>query len=386
MAGARELAAQGPLVFEGFAARKGLSSDPLFGGAALSAYSGPFGLRLGGGLHLADSQGSYPVPLGDPYPFGRPCRPFECPPPFRDSRGLDVGAWTADADLIFAPLRSVPVARALLLGFSPYGFAGIGRYSTQPNNGRDTTLTTVSYGVGAQHNLLGWLGVGAEARYRRSLGSDSAIAVGSPRAWEYRLAFTISFGGPHPATTRPAGNVRPSVRDQPAERVASDEESAARRAARVLDLAESYLDTPYRRGGTTPTGGFDAAGFVQYVYAQQGIRLPGTSRRIAEVGTEVSTRIGALRPGDLLFFANEGSSVDHVAIYAGHERIVHSSASGGGVRYDILGEGERGQWFADHLVTARRLLRDDSGRPMRDGDEPDPPDRAPRASRAGDTR
>src|SRR6185503_14752456 len=65
----------------------------------------------------------------------------------------------------------------------------------------------------------------------------------------------------------------------------------------------------------------------------------------------------ALRPGDLLFFANDGTNINHVAIYAGQDRIIHATASGAGVRYDTLGEGERGEWFADHLVKARRVTR-----------------------------
>jgi cell wall-associated NlpC family hydrolase len=130
----------------------------------------------------------------------------------------------------------------------------------------------------------------------------------------------------------------------------------ARRAARLLDRAEGYLDAPYRVGGTEATTGFDAPGFVQSLYAGEGIALPRSAAEMAAVGDEVAIRVGSLRPGDLLFFGNDGTAVDHVAIYVGRERIIHSSASGGGVRYDTLGEGERGQWFSGHLVSARRVL------------------------------
>jgi len=104
------------------------------------------------------------------------------------------------------------------------------------------------------------------------------------------------------------------------------------------------------------------------------------------VGETVSLRVGSLRPGDLLFFANDGSNVDHVAIYAGHERFIHSSASGGGVRYDVLGEGDRGRWFAEHLVTACRISGGDTTQPTTQdpsGNKSlDPPDVAPTAPRA----
>ena len=51
----RELAAQGPGVFDAFAARKDSPSDPLFSGIGLTGYSGIFGLRVSGGLNFNKS-------------------------------------------------------------------------------------------------------------------------------------------------------------------------------------------------------------------------------------------------------------------------------------------------------------------------------------------
>jgi cell wall-associated NlpC family hydrolase len=389
----REIAAQGPGVFDAFAARKDSPSDPLFSGIGLTGYSGMFGLRVSGGLNFnksGNNQDTFAAPQ-----YYR-CDRFQC----RGSRpqrysydsglGIGVGGWSADADLIFAPFRAFPVAKSLLLGFSPYGFVGIGGTGVSPNNAADTSRATWSYGVGVHHDLLGWLGLSAEARNRRSFNNDSAIAIGSSRNWEYRAGLSISFGGHHDAvpSRSPRGIIVPS------ENLEVDHfetaESAARITARVLDRAESYVDTPYRSGGTNPSIGFDAAGFVQYVFGREGVALPRTSHAIAELGEEVSTRVGALRPGDLLFFGNDGSTIDHVAIYAGHDRIIHASASGDGVRYDVLGEGARGEWFADHLVTARRIVAEGRARPRvrrddsRDEGALDAPDRAPAArGRAG---
>jgi phosphatidylserine/phosphatidylglycerophosphate/cardiolipin synthase-like enzyme len=66
----------------------------------------------------------------------------------------------------------------------------------------------------------------------------------------------------------------------------------------------------------------------------------------------------AIEPGDLVMFEDEGG-INHVAIYVGHARIIHSSETGGGVRYDDLGT-ERGRWFASHLAAARRIAVDGS--------------------------
>lgn len=388
------LSAQGPGIFDMFAARKQASNDPLFVGLGLTGYSGIFGLRVSGALNFnggnSSSNGNGP---GQYYTCDRfQCHTYRQPQAtyYDPGLGFGVGGWSVDADLLIAPLRELPIAKSLLLGFSPYAFVGIGGSGVSPSNATDTSRATWSYGVGVHHDLLGWLGVTAEARSRRSLHSDSVIAIGSSREWEYRVGLSISFGGGSQqdvAVTSgpPAGIIVPS---EPSELDGFDTaESAARITARVLDRAESFLDTPFRLGSTNPSIGFDAAGFVQYVFAQEGITLPRTSHAIAELGQSIPTRVGTLQPGDLLFFGNDGWSIEHVAIYAGHDRIIHATASGGGVRYDTLGEGPRGEWFADHLVAARRIIAEGHTRPgVRHGSpgdegELDPPDGAPSAGR-----
>lgn len=126
-------------------------------------------------------------------------------------------------------------------------------------------------------------------------------------------------------------------------------------AARVLTTADRYVGTRYRYGGEAPAEGFDCSGFVQYVFGRHGIELPRTSRQQATAGWRVPRDPAALRPGDLMLFASTGGRVDHVAIYAGDGRILHSSASGGGVGYDDLSS-PRGEWFLARHVASRRVV------------------------------
>src|SRR6185436_544076 len=125
-------------------------------------------------------------------------------------------------------------------------------------------------------------------------------------------------------------------------------------ASRVLRTADSYVGTRYVWGGNTPSQGFDCSGFTKYVFARYGITLPRTSREQVRAGREIAADFRALRPGDLMMFAEPGESISHVAIYAGDGVIIHSAGSIGGVGYTDLNRG--GDWFLAYFVAARRVL------------------------------
>jgi cell wall-associated NlpC family hydrolase len=110
----------------------------------------------------------------------------------------------------------------------------------------------------------------------------------------------------------------------------------------------------YVWGGNTPSEGFDCSGFTKYIFAKHGVALPRTSREQSRVGAGVPADFRYLRPGDLMFFAEPGEAISHVAIYAGNGWIIHSSSSNGGVGYTDLNTG--GEWFVDYFVAARRVL------------------------------
>ena len=150
-----------------------------------------------------------------------------------------------------------------------------------------------------------------------------------------------------------------------------------------MGTAEEFIGVPYRYGGTSPVSGFDCSGFVQDVFARHGVRLPRTAREQAHVGMALPPDWRSVCAGDLVMFEEHGR-IAHVAIYAGNDQIIHSTSSGGGVRYDDLTT-RRGRWFVDHMVAVRRVTPGKGGlfldlaRGFATGAiEFDPPDHAPK--------
>ncbi len=123
------------------------------------------------------------------------------------------------------------------------------------------------------------------------------------------------------------------------------------RANAVLMRAISLVGTPYRYGGSSPEGGFDCSGLVNYVYRDMlDLRLPRTSRELAAYqGPRIPP--DELAAADLVFFGSRGS-VSHVGIYVGEGRFVHAPSTGGTVRLDHLD----GPYWRDHYSGAKRVL------------------------------
>jgi cell wall-associated NlpC family hydrolase len=110
----------------------------------------------------------------------------------------------------------------------------------------------------------------------------------------------------------------------------------------VLRVARKQLGVPYVWGGASRSG-FDCSGFTMYVYRHVGRSLPHGATWQARYGARVSLR--RLKVGDLVFWGGRGY-YNHVALYAGHGRIIEAPSAGKVVSYDGL----------SGAATARRLI------------------------------
>ena len=116
----------------------------------------------------------------------------------------------------------------------------------------------------------------------------------------------------------------------------------------VVKMAEEFIGTPYRSGGTT-TNGVDCSGLAFAVYRRVGVKLPRTSDAQARSGNHIDR--GQLRAGDLVFFGS-GSNVSHVGIYADGGEFIHASTRARSVRFDRLDN----KYFRNRYIGARRVL------------------------------
>jgi cell wall-associated NlpC family hydrolase len=134
--------------------------------------------------------------------------------------------------------------------------------------------------------------------------------------------------------------------------VFAEESSAAPESVRtrLVKMARSFLDLPYRWGGTSERGGVDCSGLVKILFAKLHIELPRTSREQIHSGERIA--VSDLKRGDLLFFSSDGATPNHVGLYIGDKRFLHAAKNPGKVIISGLDQ----PWYTNHLLGARRIL------------------------------
>ncbi|OZB98774.1 C40 family peptidase [Paenibacillus sp. XY044] len=125
-------------------------------------------------------------------------------------------------------------------------------------------------------------------------------------------------------------------------------------ADQVTATGKQFLGVRYQFGAPSGrTDEFDCSSFTQYVFKQNGIDLPRSSREQSQVGTPVSK--DQLQPGDLVFSdTNHDGVINHVSIYIGNGQLLNTYRVGIGVTVSDFA----GSTWDKTFVTARRVISD----------------------------
>jgi cell wall-associated NlpC family hydrolase len=142
---------------------------------------------------------------------------------------------------------------------------------------------------------------------------DPSPAASSPRATASPTASNSQTSPP--ATSSPT---KPPAKSPP------PPPSGAQLA---IDYARAQLGKPYEWGAAGPDS-FDCSGLTMRAWQRAGVSLPHWSVAQARMVTRVS--YGQLRPGDLIFWSDNGqaSGTYHVGLYVGAGKMIHAPRPG----------------------------------------------------------
>ena len=118
--------------------------------------------------------------------------------------------------------------------------------------------------------------------------------------------------------------------------------------------------------GSQPIGGMDCSGFSWWVMKKNegnynaaqyhtdfaGWSLPQRTSSDMAANTPSKVAFADLKIGDLMFFASDGKTIDHVGIYIGNSWMIHSTGSTDGVAVEWAGDG----YYHDTFMWGRRLI------------------------------
>jgi cell wall-associated NlpC family hydrolase len=94
---------------------------------------------------------------------------------------------------------------------------------------------------------------------------------------------------------------------------------------RLKRVANDFLGTRYRLGGSSQDTGLDCSGLITQIWQRLGLTdLPHQAAKMAKLGVPVQLR--DIQVGDLVFFNTTGKQNSHVGVYVGDGRFVHASS------------------------------------------------------------
>lgn len=206
-------------------------------------------------------------------------------------------------------------------------------------------------------NIMGSLGSGTVPSPGGGSSAPSPDDAPAPAGSSRRAALEFIFGqdyagilpeAPVSPSKAPGRQKRLRVRGKPPEG-----------AQGLVQLAKSFLGTPYSWGGGGPSGpskgfgrgantvGFDCSSFLQFLAAKQGKQIPRVTYDQWRAGTPVET--SQLQVGDAVFFNPGERGPEHVGMYIGDGKFIEAPRTGLTIRVSNLA-GRKG------FMGARRLF------------------------------
>ncbi|MCK5103363.1 MAG: C40 family peptidase [Cyclobacteriaceae bacterium] len=122
----------------------------------------------------------------------------------------------------------------------------------------------------------------------------------------------------------------------------------------VVTRARSYINTPYKYGGTT-TLGMDCSGLLMRSFEAIDTYIPRTAKEQSKLGNKVT--ISELKEGDLVFFKTmkKKGRVTHAGLVTDARKkdrimFIHASSSRGVIEVNLMSD-----YYRKAFVKARRL-------------------------------
>lgn len=121
---------------------------------------------------------------------------------------------------------------------------------------------------------------------------------------------------------------------------------------KLIQAGLKYLGRPYQFGASSSqTRTFDCSSFTQRAYADIGIKIKRSSRSQYSYPPGRLIKKSELRRGDLVFFDyTRDGRIDHVAIYYGNNKLLHTYRPKG------VEVGPFNQYWHTRYVAAKRII------------------------------